>query len=128
MGSAKRSADSREKTVNKKVKLVEKSTGKKGAKKVVEEVEEASSEEDFASTDEEQEQEEDSDSDSDDMEMSDSDEEKEDEDEEDALDDDEAEEAEDGEEAPAGKSSAAESHAEQKHLGATANEDRRQAC
>ncbi|AOW07310.1 armadillo-type protein [Yarrowia lipolytica] len=119
MGSAKRSADSREKTVSKKVKLVEKSTGKKGAKKVVEEVEEASSEEDFASTDEEQDQEEDSDdSDSDDMEMSDSDEEKEEDDEEDALDDDEEDEEtkEDGEEAPAGKSSAAESHAEQKRL------------
>lgn len=108
MGSAKRSADSREKTVNKKVKLVQKTTGK-GAKKV-EKVEE-----DFASTDEEAEEEDDSDSDSDDMEMSDSDEEKEDveEDDEDALDDDE----EAGEEeATPGKSSAAESHAEQKRL------------
>ncbi|KAG5359954.1 Pumilio-like proteiny domain family member 6 [Yarrowia sp. C11] len=114
MGSAKRSADSREKTVAKKVKLVEQSTGKKGGKKVVEEVEEASSEEeDFASTDEEQDK--DTDSDSDDMDMSDSDEEKESDDE-DALDnDDEEDEEKNGEEAPT-KSSAAESHAEQKRL------------
>lgn len=119
MGSAKRSADSREKNTNKKVKLAQKTGGKSKKAAVVQE-----EEEELASTDEEEEV--DSDSDSDDMEMSDSSDDGEADDDEDKLDggSEDEQEADENKSSVAGsteyvdpnKKSAKESHAEQKRL------------